>query len=306
MPEEATVGETIESLRSLDEDHEPVQYVYTINHYGTLTGVLSMRTLVLASNDKVLSDLAFTDLITTSPDTDQEEVAGDISKYNILAMPVVDETGKLLGIVTVDDALDVLEEEHDEDLAIAGAAMGDTAGGPVIDFIKLFISRELWLIVWAAAALGIVLLGGFSFFAGSLILMPIVLVIAGDVASFAISSLIEYEGDKELSLGSMLGRDFIVSLLIAIFCGLLIGIIDGVMAGQQTGTVAAALTRALPAVVITVVIMVTSGALLSRFAKHQHDHGKLVSQGRLAFFIMVLGAAIQLLLTYALGLMPAM
>ena len=75
-----------------------------------LVGVMSMRTLVLAHNDTRLGDVMFTDIITVSPDEDEEEVASDISKYDMVALPVVDESGHMLGLVTVDDALDVIEE----------------------------------------------------------------------------------------------------------------------------------------------------------------------------------------------------
>ncbi|MBQ6585906.1 MAG: magnesium transporter, partial [Coriobacteriales bacterium] len=86
VPEETTVAETIERLRKLPEDYEAVQYVYTITEDKTLTGVLSMRTLVLAKDDAKVGDLAYRELFTAAPEEDQEDVAEAISKYNILAM----------------------------------------------------------------------------------------------------------------------------------------------------------------------------------------------------------------------------
>lgn len=109
-----TVGQTIEALRTLDEDHPTVSYVYVLDEYGKLVGVLSLRTLVLANNDTPLADIMFDEIITAYPEEEEEDVAADISKYDLLAMPVVDEHGRMLGIVTVDDAMDVIEDDAEE------------------------------------------------------------------------------------------------------------------------------------------------------------------------------------------------
>ena len=106
-----TVGETIEALRELDEDHPTVHYVYALDEYGKLVGLLSLRTLVLTDDNHPISDVMFDAVISATPDETEEEVAADIFKYDIPAMPVVDEHGKLLGIITVDDAYDVIEED---------------------------------------------------------------------------------------------------------------------------------------------------------------------------------------------------
>ncbi len=109
-----TVAETIEALRALDEDHPTVNYVYVIDEYDKLVGVLSLRTLVLATSNTQLKDIMFDEIITALPEEEEEEVAADISKYDLLAMPVVDESGRMLGIVTVDDAMEVIEDDAEE------------------------------------------------------------------------------------------------------------------------------------------------------------------------------------------------
>lgn len=110
----STVEEAVEVLRGLDEDHPTVNYVYVLDEYDKLVGVLSLRTLVLAPDGSTLAAIMFDELITTLPETPEDEVAADISKYDLLAMPVVDEAGRLLGIVTVDDAMDVFEDDVEE------------------------------------------------------------------------------------------------------------------------------------------------------------------------------------------------
>lgn len=134
LSEDDTVGEAIETLRHLDEDFPTVHYVYVLDEDSEkLVGVMSMRTLVLAHNDTRLGDVMYADIISVPPDEDEEEVASDISKYDLVALPVVDEGGHMLGLVTVDDALDVIEESTETEkttnlwmkvaLAVAGGVM---------------------------------------------------------------------------------------------------------------------------------------------------------------------------------------
>ena len=120
-----TVQETTEVLRGLDEDHPTVNYVYVLDEYDKLVGVLSLRTLVLAKDNAPLSDIMFDELITSLPEEPEDEVAADISKYDLMAMPVVDENGQMLGIVTVDDAMEVIEDNVEE-----GARAGHGGSSP--------------------------------------------------------------------------------------------------------------------------------------------------------------------------------
>ena len=112
MHTDDTVEETTEYLRDLPDDYPTVNYV--LDEYDKLVGVLSLRTLVLAPGDAPLKSIMYDELITSLPETPEDEVVSDISKYDLLAMPVVDEAGKLLGIVTVDDAMEVYEDDAEE------------------------------------------------------------------------------------------------------------------------------------------------------------------------------------------------
>ncbi len=109
--QETTVGETIEVLRDLPDDHPTVHYVYALDEYDKLVGVLSLRTLVLAPDSTPISEIMYDEIISVPPSEEEDDVAADIFKYDIPAMPVVDEHGELLGIVTVDDAWDAIEED---------------------------------------------------------------------------------------------------------------------------------------------------------------------------------------------------
>ena len=110
-----TVGHAIEVLRELPEDHPSVHFVYVLDEYDKLVGVCSLRTLVLTDDKTPMSKCMYDDLITATPDETEEDVSADIFKYDLTAMPVVDERGALLGIVTVDDAWDAIEDDVSSD-----------------------------------------------------------------------------------------------------------------------------------------------------------------------------------------------
>ena len=110
------VTDAIAALQREDSEIEMAFYVYVVNEHGHLVGVVSLRQLVMSRPDRPLSDIMEPDVITVPVHADQEEVARIVARYNFVAVPVVDASGKLLGIVTVDDIIDVLYDEAAEDL----------------------------------------------------------------------------------------------------------------------------------------------------------------------------------------------
>lgn len=115
MHEDDTVGEAIDTMRALDEDFPTIHYLYVLNDYEKLVGVLSLRTRWCWRRiQRRCATMFDDDLITALPDEPEADVADDISKYNLVAIPVVNEHGRMLGIVTFDDALDVIEDDADE------------------------------------------------------------------------------------------------------------------------------------------------------------------------------------------------
>ncbi|MBW6510953.1 MAG: magnesium transporter [Desulfuromonadaceae bacterium] len=122
LPEETTVKEAIAAIQQA-EDVEMVFYIYVTDDYNHLVGVLSLRQLLMVPPEKLLKEVMATDVISVSTDRDQEEVAKVVEKYNLLAVPVVNELNKLMGIITVDDIIDVIREEATEDIyRIAGTS----------------------------------------------------------------------------------------------------------------------------------------------------------------------------------------
>ena len=132
------------------EEIEDFYVVYVVDNSDILQGILSIKSLLKAKSDAHIRDLVQTDFVYVKADLDQEEVADLISQYNLTSIPVVDDTMRLLGRVTVDDIIDVMEEENTEDiLKISGVSEDEELSGNWQDAVK---SRLPWLVINLATA----------------------------------------------------------------------------------------------------------------------------------------------------------
>jgi magnesium transporter len=144
LGEDVTVREAIEALQQA-EDLEMVFYVYVINDQQQLVGVLSLRQLLTVPPEPSLSQIMATEVISVGTDMDQEDVAQQVARYNLLAVPVVDDNNRLVGIVTVDDVIDVLREQATEDIyKMAGTSEEELLYGH--RSLKIARLRLPWLI----------------------------------------------------------------------------------------------------------------------------------------------------------------
>ena len=107
--------DSLEYIKQIGVDKETVDVCYVINKNRKLEGVVSLRKLVLTDGDIVIKDIMDTNFISIPTNADQEEIASLFKKYNLLAMPVVDKENRLVGIITIDDIVDVIEQENTED-----------------------------------------------------------------------------------------------------------------------------------------------------------------------------------------------
>src|SRR5437764_435015 len=149
----ATVEEALAYLRQHSEHLEMVYYLYIVDDEQHLVGVVSLRQLVTAEPAARMQDLMDTDVIKVETTTDQEEVARVIAKYDLLGVPVVDADNRLVGLVTVDDVIDVLHEEQAEDFSeIAGASVEEFEEEEHFSWQAAF-SRVTWLSVNVIAGL---------------------------------------------------------------------------------------------------------------------------------------------------------
>ena len=144
-------GEALERLRRVGRSAETIYALPVTDDRRRLVGALGLRDLVLADPDHTVGDLMDTDVYSARVDTDQEEVARLIREADLLALPIVDREDRLVGIVTFDDAMEVLEEEETEDVARTGGA--EPLGRPYLatSILQLARSRVVWLFVFIAA-----------------------------------------------------------------------------------------------------------------------------------------------------------
>jgi magnesium transporter len=143
-----TVADALLAVRRLaEQDDEPIYNVYAMGKSERLVGFCALRDLIRATPETRLDDILRTNVISVPPEADQEDVARKMAKYDLNAMPVIDEKGVLLGVITIDDVIDVLAQEQTEDVQkIGGIEPLDVPyfQTSFIDFIK---KRGVWLVV---------------------------------------------------------------------------------------------------------------------------------------------------------------
>ena len=146
LPPDITVKEAVERLKHQAFDRETIYYIYVTDPQRKLIGFVSLRDLIVAPSHRTVEDIMHKNVISASVNDDKEEVARMLSDYDFLAIPIVDREERLVGIVTVDDVVDVVEEEATEDIYKYGAA------GEYIDYMKsnsIVVARQrtLWLLI---------------------------------------------------------------------------------------------------------------------------------------------------------------
>lgn len=147
-----TAAEALEYLRSLSEA-ETLHYLYVVDRESRLLGVVPLRSLLMARPSATIESIMLPDVVSVSVTADQEELAEFISRYDYYAMPVVDPEGRLLGVVTVDDALDVLEEEATEDIQRLGGSEPLDSPYFAVSVWQVVRKRIVWLMLLFVASL---------------------------------------------------------------------------------------------------------------------------------------------------------
>lgn len=225
-----TAGETIEKLREKEAEAETIYYIYVVDESHHLKGVVSLRDLILKPLNTGIFDVMSTDLITVNADDDQEDVADIIIKYNLLAVPVVGEDKKMLGIVTVDDAMEVMEEEEAEDISIitgsASNLMSLTASSA-----RAVLQRAGWLLLWlvvgvAAGAVMKSFTGVLSSVIGLALFVPLVIFLSNDMSTRFVTSIVRIEEAERIGtqqIWQKLLADVLVGLITGFLAGLIIG-----------------------------------------------------------------------------------
>lgn len=235
MVESTTAGGAVSRLQEGTDEAEVIFYIYVVNEHGQLVGVTSLRELVRQAPGTPLSDFMITDVIRVHTETDQEEVARLVARYNLLALPVVEANNQLVGVVTVDDIIDVIRLEATEDMMrMAGAETDVGVNNSPFGSIR---ARIPWLLpAFIAGALGIFVVQGFeqelAQFLPLVALIPIIMGMAGNVG---------IQSSTVVTRGIAIGRLDVAALsrmvLRETFVGLVAGFVYGAAAALLIGLV---------------------------------------------------------------------
>ena len=276
-----TVEEAILRIRRQGVDKETIYTCY-VTQNRTLIGMVTVKDLLLAPDDEMLiSELMFTNLISVTTQTDKEEAARMLSKYNFLALPVVDGENRMVGIVTFDDAMDVMEEEATEDMELMSAITPSEKTYLKSSSFELFKNRVPWLMILMVSATftGLIITAFEGALAAQVALtafIPMLMGTGGNSGSQSSVTVIRALSLDELQLKD-LWRVLWKELRTAILCGIALGavcfvkilLIDRLMMGNEDITIMVDAVVCLT-LAVTVVIAKLVGCALPMAAKALH------------------------------------
>ena len=276
---EMTVEEAILRIRRQGVDKETIYTCYVTAKDRTLLGLVTVKDLLLAADDETpIQDLMITNLISVTTQTDQEEVARMFSKYNFLALPVVDGENRMVGIVTFDDAMDVMEDEATEDMEIMAAMTPSEKSYLKSSPIELFRNRIPWLMLMMVSATftGIIMTAFEDALAAQIALsafIPMLMGTGGNCGSQSSVTVIRGLSLGELSfgnIGQILWKEIRTAVLcgisLAVVCFAKIWLVDHMMMGNENITLLVDLVVCL-AMCVTVVLAKIVGCMLPMAAK---------------------------------------
>ena len=267
LDKELTVAQAIVAIQK-NQEAETVFYLYCVNEEGTLVGVLSVRQLLTNNPAAPLKEVMESDVIAVPVEMDQEEVAQIVARYDLLALPVTDEFNKLVGIITVDDIIDVLRDEATEDMMLM-AGVGDEDMG-FSDPVRAARTRLPWLLAAVVGGLGAALL--IQGFEGELAekailaaFIPIVMGLGGNVGVQASTIVV-----RGIAMGQLDPTKFFVAIwhetrvamAIATICASLVAVVTYLIGGFDP-MLAGAIGTSLVTVMIFGALLGTSVPLMS-------------------------------------------
>jgi magnesium transporter len=227
----STIREAIETIRKKREEVENLYYVWVVDDSGKLVGVVSIKDLVLEPRDKKIGDIMNPDVISVDANTDQEEVARIVRQYDLVHVPVVNGHHRLIGRITHDDIIDVIEEEASEDISLMAGVIDQEIAEE--SALKMSRARLPWLLLG--------LLGGvlsafvISHFHTSIekilalsFFIPVIMAMGGNTGTQAATVVIRGLATGDISIvrtGKRLLTELWVALINGILCGVLLGLI---------------------------------------------------------------------------------
>ena len=268
-----TVREAIERIRTTGEESESIYTCFVRDTSRELVGVVEVKELLLASDDALVRDIMDTDVISVSTHEDQEEVAKLMSHYDLVMLPVVDNERRLLGVVTIDDAMDVMQQEATEDFEVMSGILPNEKTYLKTGVLEMSRNRILWLLVLMLSGM---LTGGIlSNFEAAIAAMPMLVTFVpmltdtgGNAGSQASTMIIRGLATGDLTLGD-LPRVLWKEMRVALIVGTILALVNLVRIGIQYGDWLVAATLAMT-MMCTVMMAKLLGCTLPMLANALH------------------------------------
>jgi magnesium transporter len=230
IPESARTQEAIDQIRREATRAEIIYYAYVLDPESRLRGVLSLRDLLQSPALKPVSGIMTTDVIKALVTDDQEEVASKMARYNLLALPVVDEEDRLRGIVTVDDIVEVLEQEREEDLSeVTGVYLGEGPGvrtGRLAGFVLSIVAGVLAALLLESSRPELRSIAPVAW------LLPLYLRIAQDLGTWSLARALAGFGETAARRVDVLAQELLAALASAGASGVLVGAFGRIWTGN--------------------------------------------------------------------------
>jgi magnesium transporter len=261
----ATLREATEEVRRSAAEVDELYTAYVVDADGTLLGTVTLKQLLLSAGSVEVRDIMDPDFISVAPDVDQEEVARVVQRYDLVSVPVVDEAGRMMGRITIDDVVDVIRDEAEEDMQLMSGLTGQE--DTVDTAVQVSRGRLPWLIIGlVGSGLSGTVIGAFEATLQQAVVLatfiPIVTAMGGNAAVQSAAIAVQGLGAGELWLSDAfrrIGKEMLVALLNGIVvAGLLCGAVAVIGLGNATALVA---TLALTMLAVSLVAT-TNGALI--------------------------------------------
>ena len=289
-----SVDDAIKSIRADAEHLESVYYVY-VTKDGKLVGVVTLRQLIIASPAAKLKDIMEDNVVSVRAEVDQEEVARLLSKYDFIAMPVVDSHNRLLGMVTIDDVLDVLSDEATEDISKFGGTLPLDEPYLTASVYSMFKKRIGWLLVlFVAQAFTSVIMKSYEVVLGSFVslafFIPLLIDTGGNAGSQAATLVIRGMAVGEVNIKHA-AKVFFKEMRVGLLLGAVMGVVTygrALMMGES-----AALALTVTITIVSIILMaVLMGSILPMILKRLKLDPAVVSGPFITTFVDTLGLLI--------------
>ena len=303
-----TAKEAIDHMRENALDAETIYYIYVVDNDEKLVGVLSLRELITARDSVIVEDLMSENIISIDVDEDREEAVRLVSKYDLIAIPVIDKEGILKGIITVDDIIDVMEEEGSEDLyKLAGSSeherdVAENVNATTLQQVTSSVrARMPWLIIiLIMGLLSTIILTKLPFvgidsnYVKILLFLPVILCLGGSIGMQSSSITIMTISSKDSVSTNNTVKEILVGLITGIVCGLIGGLGTYIIINNLNISLLVSIS-----ILINMIFGATIGAIVPSLLKKLDIDTSIVSAPLVSVILDFIGICIFFLITTA-------